>query len=70
MTAREKQALVKQFLRGQSIADLGVYFACTDRRVQTVLREAITGLVDLNTALGVELRTLRESEPTPAMGSV
>lgn len=57
MTSQDKQMLVRAFLRGQTVKDLGIFFACSERTVQTVLREAIAGLSDLNGRLGMELRT-------------
>lgn len=71
MKANDKRTLVQQFLRGQSVKDLGIFFACSDLTVQDIIREALTGLVDLNTAMGLELRKVREAEPEPTtMGSV
>lgn len=48
-----KQAVVNDFLRGQSVSDIAQQSACHKLRVEQVLREAITGLAKL-TAKPVE----------------
>lgn len=43
-----KQAVVNDFLRGASVADIATQSACHKLRVEQVLREAIAGLATLS----------------------
>lgn len=65
MKTRDKTMLVQAFIRGQSVKDLAIFFACADLTVQDILRDAITGLSDLNAAYGLELRKMRAAQPEP-----
>lgn len=51
MTGDRKARLVSMFLRGSSLRDTAAFFACRQTTAEQVLREAVTGLGDLNAAL-------------------
>lgn len=66
MKSSEKPDLVKMFLRGVDVKDVSIFFACSEGTVQRVLREAITGLSQLNASL-VERAGLRAKPDQPAI---
>lgn len=51
MQPTQKEHLVQQFLRGQSVTDLSAFYAVQRRSVEDVLRESILGLAALNKTL-------------------
>lgn len=51
MTNATKPEVVKMFLRGTDLKDVAIFFGCSQGTVQTVLREALTGLSELNSEL-------------------
>lgn len=59
MTSVEKETLVRQFLRGESVTDLSAFHAMTRTHVEDVLRESISGLAGLNQVLYKEACALR-----------
>lgn len=71
MLTWQKPEMVKMFLRGQDIADVAIFFGCSQGTVQRVLREAITGLSDLNGELakraGLRARAAEPIAPTPVL---
>lgn len=54
MTPSQKPELVKMFLRDHDVKDVAIFFGCSEGSVQRVLREAITQLANLNTALDAQ----------------
>lgn len=59
LTGSQKNDLSRAFLHGQSVTDLSAYLGVTRSTVEDVLREALTGLAQLNERLDAERRAVK-----------